>query len=319
MPLYVLVGDSTQRKQELIAKQKALLAPSWAAINTISYGEGAFTEALLSARTRAFADRLLVVWEGRELTKEYLSHLEAATFPNGNILILSLTSLNLSTKLGKWLKAHATVHRCDSIPSWNQQEVRREVRERAQKLEMQLPDYVVDYIASAVGNNLERLQVELEKLAICRGEGKLTLRDVRELIPDLAHSAFHLAEAMRSGQVEKGLALAQELLAKGEHPLQILGGVLAKFRLWLAVKSAIVTKASQEELLGVAGIKNPKQLYFLRQEVSSVTLPQLLKATNSLFTLQDEFKQGRTPESLPYQLAAISSGLASSRGVLKKS
>jgi DNA polymerase III subunit delta len=134
----------------------------------------------------------------------------------------------------------------ETISPWDKKSIRAQLTSRAQALGLSLTKTALDYLVEAVGNDLGRMQGELNVLAACFEGEELTEALVKPLIPMLAHTNFELASAILEGRCDRLRVLLAELLLY-EHPLQILGGLLYKFEIWLKYKAAIE-----------AGVKNIK-------------------------------------------------------------
>jgi DNA polymerase III delta subunit len=155
----------------------------------------------------------------------------------------------------------------------------QQVNSRSRALGINIPTPVARYIADAVGNDLGRMQKELEKLVACRGDGTLTLSECQQLIPNLTQDAFELAETIKDGDTAYTYQLSRSLFDRHEISLRILAGVLYKFEIWLKFSAAVDAGINNEKELAIAsGIANPKQCYFLRQQVARTNTLSLARA-----------------------------------------
>ena len=86
------------------------------------------------------------------------------------------------------------------------------------------------------------------------------------------------------------------LLDGGEPPLRLLSAVRSQVRTWLWVKANQQggdARMSDAELATVLGMKNPKQLYYVRGEVRGVELAALRATYLALFEVEEKVKKGR--------------------------
>ncbi len=307
MPIYILTVGDCQQKQEFIETQQAKLDPNWVAMNVHLFSTDELQQAIFCANTPAFCDKSLVICSGSTLKKTDLEIVTQIESASNNILIFNLDSLDGRVAVAKYLKQIGEYKQFEPIPNWEQPKLHSQVESRAKALGIKLPPVVVQYIASAVGNDLARMQAELEKLLACRGEGMLTLAEVKQLIPNLTDDAFDLANAILDENTAVTYQIAHSLLARNEPPLKILGGIIYKFLLWLKFKAAIDAGITDNlSLAKASGVGNPKQCYFLRQEVVRTNTLRLSRVTIALFDLQCQLKQGMKDSSLPCYLIAIS-------------
>jgi DNA polymerase-3 subunit delta len=306
MPIYILTGGNCQQKQEFIEKQQAKLDFHWVVMNVHLFRTDELQQAIFCANTPAFCDKSLVICSGNTLKKTDLEIVTRIEPESNNILIFNLDFLDGRVAVAKYLKQIGEYKQFEPIPNWEQSKLHSQVESRAKALGIKLPPVVVQYIASAVGNDLARMQTELEKLVACRGEGMLTLAEVKQLIPNLTDDAFDLAKAILDGNTGLTYQIAHSLLARNEPPLKILGGIIYKFLVWLKFKAAIDAGITDNfSLARASGVGNPKQCYFLRQQVARIDTLRLARVTIALFDLQCQLKQGMNDSSLPYYLMAI--------------
>ena len=88
--------------------------------------------------------------------------------------------------------------------------------------------------------------------------------------------------------------LVADLIAHNEHPLRIVATLVGQFRIWFWVKLMIETGEKDEKAIAQAvEVSNPKRVYFLRQEVKSLSLNQLQKTLPLLLELEVSLKQGK--------------------------
>jgi DNA polymerase-3 subunit delta len=226
-----------------------------------------------------------------------------------NPLILEVESLDGRTRIAKALKAKAQCYQFDLIPNWDCKALTAEALRRSRLLGLALTADCLDYLVEAVGNNIGRMQQELELLATY--SPTVTLETLQVLVPNLAQSAFQMADSLRTGDAASTIGICRALIERGIHPLEILGALAAQFERWLKVRAALdAGKADRNEIATFAGIPNPNQIYYLTQEVAEVKFKHLSGFLVALHDLQHQCKRGLERERLPLKLAV----LARSRG-----
>ena len=86
---------------------------------------------------------------------------------------------------------------------------------------------VSSYLANRVGEDLNMLLNELEKLCFYKGEGEITRRDVDAICTrSLDASIFDLSKALVSGTAQQAFNILNDLLAQKEKPVVILGTLI---------------------------------------------------------------------------------------------
>ena len=86
---------------------------------------------------------------------------------------------------------------------------------------------VSSYLANRVGEDLNMLLNELEKLCFYKGEGEIARRDVDAICTrSLDASIFDLSKALVSGTAQQAFNILNDLLAQKEKPVVILGTLI---------------------------------------------------------------------------------------------
>jgi DNA polymerase-3 subunit delta len=148
-----------------------------------------------------------------------------------NPLILEVESLDGRTRIAKALKAKAQCYQFDLIPNWDCKALTAEALRRSRLLGLALTADCLDYLVEAVGNNIGRMQQELELLATYSPtvSPTVTLETLQVLVPNLAQSAFQMADSLRTGDAASTIGICRALIERGIHPLEILGALAAQF------------------------------------------------------------------------------------------
>ncbi|MGI8505117.1 MAG: DNA polymerase III subunit delta, partial [Hassallia sp.] len=136
---------------------------------------------------------------------------------------------------------------------------------------------------------------ELEKLRLyTEGSNQpLEVDIVARLVRNTTQNSFQLADAIIMGDTAKALTTLADLMNASEPGLRIVATLISRFRTWLWVKIMIESgERNQQAIAQAAEIGNPKRIYFLQQEIKSVSLPQLISTLPVLLELEVSIKQG---------------------------
>ncbi|MDZ4871013.1 MAG: hypothetical protein CLLPBCKN_000401 [Chroococcidiopsis cubana SAG 39.79] len=148
-------------------------------------------------------------------------------------------------------------------------------------------------LIEAVGNNTRLLVTQLEKLKVYANGVTINADTVRELVTNNATNSLQLASAIRTGNVSLAFKLVEDLIASNEPALKIAATLTTAFRTWLVIKLCLAANWQDDSAIAfLAEIKNPKRLYFLRQEVASIPASNLQKALSVLLELELMLKNG---------------------------
>ena len=113
-----------------------------------------------------------------------------------------------------------------------------------------------DLLSFLIGNNLQELSSQVEKLVIYAGSrARITVEDVRTIASDSkAFSVFELARFLGTKDLQNALKSLNTLFRNGEEVPMMVGALTRHFRqLWL-VRELLDTKTPQAEIGKEAGI-----------------------------------------------------------------
>jgi DNA polymerase III subunit delta len=197
-----------------------------------------------------------------------------------------------STKL---IQKHAEIREFSLIPPWKTDLLIAQVRRLAQAKGMKLTQSGTELLAAAVGNNTRQLESELEKLRLYAGPSAPPIDSpaIATLVTASSQSTLQLGAAIRQGQVAPALELIADLLRQNEPALRIVSSLVGQFRTWTWVKLMVEAGERDEQAIAQAAeLANPKRLYFLKQEVAPLLLPNLLQTLPLLLELEASLKRG---------------------------
>ena len=121
------------------------------------------------------------------------------------------------------------------------------------RLGIQMERDAIQELLLRVGDDLWQINSEIEKLAAYIGErSKITLDDVRELVPSLSGDVFKLTELLVHGSIDDARSLINSLLSRGEPLVRILYMLARHYRLliqacWL-LENRFITRQQIERI-----------------------------------------------------------------------
>ncbi|MBW4440727.1 MAG: DNA polymerase III subunit delta [Plectolyngbya sp. WJT66-NPBG17] len=286
-------------------KQKTL-DPMWESFNfdkILPDQSDAVVQALNQAMTPPFGTGNRLVWLAettlaQRCPEEVLSELDRtfSALPDTTTLLLtSSTKPDGRLKSTKLIQTHATIEEFSLIPPWKTELISKQVQRVAQELDLKLTSKAIDYITEAVGNDTRQLYSELEKLKVFAGETKKPLDEtaIAPLITASTQSSLQLLAAIRQGKTAEALELVSDLLRQNEPALRIVSTLVGQFRLRLWIKLMLESgERDDREIAKAAELNNPKQLYYLKQELFSTSLAQLQRVLPLLLDLEFSLKRG---------------------------
>ena len=228
--------------------------------------------------------------------QEMLQQLEQilATIPATNfLLITSINKPDIRNKSVKLLLQSAEVKEFPLIPQWQTDALIKQARNLAALVGIEFASNAYQVLVEAVGNNTRLLVTQLEKLKTYASGATVNADTVRELVVNNAANSLLLASAIRKGHVSLALKLVEDLISGNEPALKIVATLTTAFRTWLVVKLCIAANWQDDGAIAfLAEIKNPKRLYFLRQEVANIPASKLQNALSVLLELELMLKNG---------------------------
>ena len=128
---------------------------------------------------------------------------------------------------------------------------------------------------------------------------------VKELVSESATNSLQLAIAIRLGNIAQALEFVECLINCNEPALKITATLTTTFRTWLTVKQMIITGYQDDNIIAqLADVKNPKRLYYIRQEVANCCVNRLKNSLKMLLELELILKSG-VDEKLALQTQII--------------
>ncbi|MBE9010621.1 DNA polymerase III subunit delta [Pseudanabaenaceae cyanobacterium LEGE 13415] len=319
MGIYFYWGeDSFAISQAAKALKQKTLDPMWESFNFDKFSSDqndAIVQALNQAMTPPFGSGNRLVWLAdttlaQRCPEEVLSELDrtiSALPETTTLLLTSSTKPDGRLKSTKLLQTHATIQEFSLIPPWKTELIAKQVQQVAQELDLKLTSKAIDYVTEAVGNDTRQLYSELEKLKVFAGGTKKPLDEtaIAPLITASTQSSLKLLAAIRQGKTAEALELVADLLRQNEPALRIVSTLVGQFRLRLWIKLMLESgERDDREIAKAAELNNPKQLYFLKQELFSTSLSQLQRVLPILLDLEFSLKRG-SDETIALQTKTI--------------
>ena len=122
-----------------------------------------------------------------------------------------------------------------------------------------------EYLLEVVGNNLQRLKNELEKVFTYKGpppsppskggeRGGIKTDDIKTLVEDTkVETIFAFTDSIGSKDINKALRLLEKMISQGEMPEKIISMITRQFRLILLTKVYRERGAASSEIPAKAG------------------------------------------------------------------
>ncbi len=304
MPIYFFWGDDDYGVNQAVQTLRAqALDPDWASVNFDKHtADGdAVIPALAQAMMPPFGAGQRFIWLantglGQQCPKPVLEELQRtlpSVLPTTVLLLTAAQKPDGRLKSTKLLQQYAQVREFSTISPWKTDQLVRQVQDTAKALQLPLAAGTADLLAEAVGNNRRQLYTELEKLRLYTDGQPVTPDAVALLVNSYTQSSLKLAAAIREGDAAEALTQLQDLLNRNEPSLRILAVLVGQFRTWLWIKLMLEAGERDERAIAQAAeVRNPKRIYFLKQEVQRLPLMGLQQSLPLLLELESGLKLG---------------------------
>lgn len=308
MTIYFYWGeDDFAIEQAVTILRDRILDPMWTSFNYTAFlpdQSDAVIAALNQVMTPPFGSGGRLVWlintnVCQQCPENVLAEL-TRTLPvipdNSCLLLTSRNKPDERLKSTKLLKQHATEYKeFPLIPPWKTELLIQAVNQAAHTLGVKLTAKSAEVLAEAVGNDTRLLYNEMEKLSLYAGGSHqpIDVDTVTLLVRNTTQNSLQLAAAMRTGDTVKALSVLADLINAAEPELKIIATLVGQFRTWLWVKMMVESgERNPQAIAQAAEVGNPKRIYFLQQEVQSLSLRQLISCLPLLLELEFSFKKG---------------------------
>lgn len=173
--------------------------------------------------------------------------------------------------------------------------VRDEVRAAGKKID----GAAADLLGYLVGNNLQELVSQIEKLCVYCGKKELIgIADVKAIVSDTkVENVFEFTDALGDKDLGQALRMLTSLLRDGEAPLRILGAVSRHYRQIWQVRELLDRKVPSGELAKASGI-NPYFLKKVTDQARNYKVSELKLVFERMLELDVAFKSGGMADAL---------------------
>ncbi|MBW4561905.1 MAG: DNA polymerase III subunit delta [Mojavia pulchra JT2-VF2] len=314
MPIYVYWGEDDFAIEKAVAVLRdRVLDPLWTSFNytcLLPDQPDAVIQGLNEAMTPSFGAGGRLVWLinttlCQHCPENVLAEL-VRTLPvipeSSYLLLTSRNKPDERLKSTKILKQLATEFReFPLIPPWKTELLVQAVQQAAEIAGVKLTANAAELLAESVGNDTRLLYNEIEKLRLYTSSSNqpLNVETVTKLVRNTTQNSLQLAAAIRIGDTARALAILSDLMNASEPGLRIVATLIGQFRTWLWVKIMMESgERNPQAIASSAEIGNPKRIYFLQQEVKSLSVQQLISTLPLLLELEVNLKQGYSDMSI---------------------
>jgi len=261
LPLYLFHGDEPffiQKGLNIIKEKFAGSDFDVLNVQTLFGHEVSANELINACQTMPFlSENRIVVLKGLDKMSSGEQETLIPYFQNpspSTLLLLTAEKIDLRKKTCHAIQAHGGIVSCSppyesQIPFW--------IRTMAGSINLTLTDEAVIELKERLGNNLLRIQTELEKISLYHltKKGKLRREDITVVLGgEKEHSIFDLTRAIGQKDFEGAVKTLKRVLENGEHPLMVLTFLIRQYRLIWKTKDLMSKGVPKEEISKKLGV-----------------------------------------------------------------
>ena len=318
MPIIVIWGDDKLKCEgeiEKIITQN--VSQTWRDLNTSKFNGDELTQvfqALDEVQTPSLGDgsRVILIKNNPIFNiKDELIHKKfefiAPNIPDSTFLILQntqkpdnrLKSTKFLKKLINDKKGREINYKLPDI--WNSEKQIEYIENTCKNLNIKLEKDAPQAILESIGLDTLRLNNELEKVSLYitakqknKNEIVISSDHIKRIFNDQQTNIFKIIDLLLNNNTYQSLVEISNLLNKGEPPLRLIAGLTSQLRMhtivFLLDKEQDISKISK-----IAGIVNPKRVYYLRKNVKHCSAKFLINMMIKLLNIESSLKRGNNP------------------------
>lgn len=237
--------------------------------------------------------------------------------PDSCILIFWMDSIEIPAKLNKdWKNIVDLFSKYGSAVCLNRRttkELEKLLISGANKRGCSLMPQVANYLITLVGDDLNVLLNELEKVCFYVGKGEVTKADVDAVaVKSVDATAFDMVKALLRNQYEKAYQMLDILFRQKAEPVLILGALISSYVDMYRVKVAREAGERPEAVAKYFQYRNREfRLRYASQDAEKLSVGQLRKCLDILAEADKMLKSSRTDNRFILEKAMMQLLLAS--------
>ena len=315
LPVYLFYGEEVYLKRQYKEKLKKSLVQEGDTMNLSMFqGKEISIEGVLDLADTMpfFAERRLIVIEnsglfkssGESLSKEREKLVDyMKKIPGTTCILFVETEVDKRSKMYKNVKAAGRVV---EFSRQTEKVLTQWILKRITKENKKITQNVMNQFLNTVGNDMESIDKELEKLlCYCTEKEVIEKEDVEAVCTvQITNRIFDMIHALATKKQKEALGLYYDLLALKEPPIKILFLITRQFRILLQLKELSQKGYDDEFIVEKVGI--PKfALKRNREQARYFTKEQLYEAVNECIQREEEVKTGKLNDLLAVELFLI--------------
>jgi len=199
------------------------------------------------------------------------------------------------------LKFYSAVRDVVELRRYSSHEARQEGEALARRAGVRMDSETLDLLVEALGADIARIAVEIEKLALYAGSREVGVDDIAALVPDArASTIFALVNALGRRDRARALEVLDTLSRDGEYLPLALAFLSTQFRMALVARESGLKSAQQiQSHFTRAGVpmwsSRAEQVY---QTATKFSKPQLERAMGLIYAADKGMRDARPDDRI---------------------
>lgn len=306
--IYLFYGEEVYLKKQYKERLVKAMFPDGDTFNYSYYeGKGVNPKEIidLAETLPFFAEHRLIVLENTGFLKNACPDLAdyVKQMPETTRMVFVEEELD---KRGKLFKAIKEKGRIVEFGRQDERTLVRWILGMAKKEEKQMSEAAATYFLGKVGNDMENIQRELEKLfCYTLDSTSVTTKEIDEICTSqISNHIFDMVDAVAGKQQRKALDYYNDLLALKEPPMRILFLLTRQFRILFQIKSMEKEGIPPKEMAAKAGIM-PFLIGKYRAQAKPFSTRELQEILEAGAQAEEDVKTGKIGDSLSVEMFLI--------------
>ena len=314
MPIQIIWGNDTKSCENKIEKIiDSNISEQWKSFNLSKLDgndENQVFKALEETQNAPFGDgsRIIVLKNNPIFNiknDKFAAKFEfsAHNIPDSNFLILfckdkpdaRMRTTKVLKTLVKSKKAFESSYNLPDI--WDYDSQVKHVKEISRNLNINLDENAAQAIIESIGTESTKLDNELKKALLylsATDKNLLTVKDIESIFFEQQSNIFKIIDSLIEKEISQSLNHIYTLINQGEPPLRLISGLTSQIRIHTIVL-LLADKNDLSKISQLAGIANPKRIFFIRKKIKNCDPKFLIDLMTKLLDIEFFLKKGNNP------------------------
>ena len=232
--------------------------------------------------------------EDQELLEKYLNNYNNNTYI---IFVANIEKIDTRKKITKIVEKNGSIIECLNNETYTKDFINNYLAKNKYKMQD------TNYFLNIVGNNLENIKNELEKLIMYKINDKIINNDDIDkiCIKNIEEEIFELTDAIIANNKQKSINLLNEFLNKNYEEIAIIALLASQFRFLYQVKRLENKNKNYTEIAKILEV-NPYRVKFTQKKLYNYREKDITERIKQLAKMDHDIKLGLIDKKLALEL-----------------